>query len=377
MAEILQQQVVGTVHTYHGVQVKIGDAMTDEQLNVLPQGSVVNLQTDAHYALVLAVKGLDGRWHRVDNDAATQPSRDNHLWAVPEGVLGRQETIEEYKHRFHAKVLAAAERQLGRNDADVAGVLGRLGLPTLGVSEGVSVAPDAEVPDGTTVMAFDPAHPEYQTWTRVDGGWRTTGRRPVPTTLVMVVSSPRAEIRTEPRASDAADIAAFKAKAWAEGWALKRRKGWCGAYEQVMRDVGLTAADSLPDFSAFAETDAWRDLPTGALLGYVGHSRWDMAVRDDHQNSGLRRVAGTSTGGLARNRWRVLYDGRGPMRIRFPTELLGLVPPGCTIDYNGNQFTKAEDHLWHRPGDEQPLNEYMLMNYEHGEGSFLLTGIGS
>lgn len=376
---VMEQQAIGTAYVFDGVQVKIGDAVRPgPAAEALPQGSVLNHQTDAHYPNELMEKGLDGRWHRVANGAITDPV--GILWSVPQGELGRQETIDEYRERLRAKVLAATERQLGRDDPDVKGLLDRLGLSEGVIIEGSHPNYAKPIPDGVVVMAYDPSSPDYHVWRREDGRWRleygTTYTQPNEPRqeYVTVAEVPEQVIRHTPNDTDAAEIAAFKAQVWTEGWALKRRRGWCGAYEQVMRDVGLSAADSLPDFSTFAETDQWRDLPAGAVLGYSGAARWDVAVRDDSQASGLRRVAGTSTGGLARNRWRILHDGVGAMSITLPTELLGLVPPGCTIVFSEDRYVKGDDHLWRQNGVGEARNEYTLSHSDRGQGSFDLVG---
>lgn len=354
MVDTMEQQVVGTTYTYQGRAVTIGENVDARQAEALPIGSVVNIYPDPHGAPRLVEKTADG-WvlngRRTDNPGGNYR---NVLWAVPDGNLGRQETVDEYMVRFRAKAWRAAQDRMG-DTSEVEEIFDRLGIPHVPANEGdqVNVARKA-LPDGVVVMFGDPSSDNYTIFRKDGGEWKreygTAIESPVDS-VTTVIELPDGLIRTTPTPNDPQAIAMFKAKAWAEGWKLKRRHGWCEAYEQVMRDVGLTAGDSMPDFSAFAESDAWRDLPDGALLGYMGHSRWDMAVRDSNRDSGLRRVAGTSTGGLARNRWRVLWDGRHGDGARFPdAHILHVLPPGTTMIFEGTRYTSHEDGLWYQEG---------------------------
>jgi hypothetical protein len=350
MAEVMEQQTVGTEHTYQGVLVRIGDPVDLQAREALPPGSVINVQPDPHTTPYLLNKGGRNQWYDENGNTAFPANYGrNVLWSVPDGERDRQETIDEYRSRFRAKALDAAQRHLG-DTSEVVEILTKLGVPDV-VAEGQVVHELDGIPPGTVVMAADPSSAEYTVWTRDKDGWvKDFGvyDDPDAVTPVTVIDVPDTLIRHDPNGSDPGAIAMFKAKAWAEGWQLKRRHGWCSAYEQIMRDVGLTVGDALPPFNDFpwARDYTWRNLPQGAVLGYVGQSRWDFAVRDDSQNSGLRRVGGTSTGGLARAHWRVLWNGQGEMGWRLDAANLNILPVGASILSGTYTFTRRDDGMW-------------------------------
>jgi hypothetical protein len=71
-----------------------------------------------------------------------------------------------------------------------------------------------------------------------------------------------------------------------------------------------------------------------------------MAVRDNAYDHGLRRIAGTSSGRLGRNRWRVFWNGEGNMQVPVNARVFTHLPAGSSFNYHRTTYTRGEDGRW-------------------------------
>lgn len=161
-------------------------------------------------------------------------------------------TLAEFKWKFRDGAIWAAQNHspAGGVDAVRVDVLGRLGIVDLPFGPGVEFVNNWDLNNslvtGTVLSQGDPVSPRFcvqvlkgHTLTYLLGE-RTAFdyRRPMLVMQMPGVERP-AWLDEEPRSNEHGRIETFKRDVMTVGWEAKRKWGWCGDFETVMRRMGF------------------------------------------------------------------------------------------------------------------------------------------
>ena len=319
--------------THGGRTFTIGQLMSREDLDFMPVGAVVVCPQGRRWVKRHPISQGWRREEQGDGRGTSQLSVDyNHLVSIPDAEEAGPETLAQFKRRFATHVITGA-RNARVSLGPVYEALAKLGVEAGGRAVvGHPVNRSTPVPDGTVAVYGDPSHPDFSVFTYNQGQWRGVLGKYThiddvgSATVVTVGKSVDAE-DPEPTDHEDALIAEFKAKVWAEGWAVKQRVGWCSTFETVMAGIGITGGAVGPDLSGYPSCGPGdrRGMGAGALIVRVEGNDWAMFTRSE----GWQRVAGADL--RLRSQAFVLHDGNGGMAVPVTRWLADAVPVGSTM----------------------------------------------
>ncbi len=291
----------------------LGDRITADEMDMCPVGTVMT-SGGRNYT-----KDHDGMWVREGHPSYRYGVGDfggvSNLVSMPNGQTSLNITppsLKKYQWKFREHALRAAVDN-GVSYSASRHTIERMGVKAedFPIGAGVIVKnPETMtgLPEGTIVFTGNPETPMtgYGVWQRQRGTWVRLlgGNDSYPERQRAIVVHSINGDRTVPEwwgtpgtEEDVAEINKFKAVAWRHGWTLKREQSWCGTYESIMAQFGLTAAVTQVSAGGLlvgqhVSPDQAKSLPVGTLLSWVstnGTAERALYVR----TTGADNVAGT------------------------------------------------------------------------------------
>lgn len=307
-------------------RLEVGTHLNSYLVDLLPVGTVM-VYSNHQYRLT-----PDRMWERVNDPGHRYGNTDFNMHrasvhSLPDGLSFIElptETVGQYKWRFREHALANAT-QHGVSYAASEQALRDMGAGPeafpLGAGMRIKNPTTArDTPDGTVMYTGRPDVVRgYVVWQKSGGRWvRLLGepvQQPGSTRSTYTVASingdatPPAWLTSQGTEEDEKAIAEFKATAWRRGWQLKREQSWCGTYESVMSQFGLTrevlrTAHGV-SVGGRVSAEAAANLPVGTLLGWMSENNPEervLMVRTNAVSNVARTVKiGGSEGSSGRN----------------------------------------------------------------------------
>lgn len=271
-------------------RLAVGDTLNSYLAEKVPVGTV--MKSGAYDYQVTG----DRMWERVSNRQYRYGVGD-FTWAncavvsFPAGMEYLEtprETLAQYKWRFRDHALAAAVAN-GVNYSASDRALQDMGAGADQFPLGAEVRiknPQflQNVPTGTVVYRGTPGDVNgFSVWVKNRGGsWNRLLGNPnhrsprdmvAPVTIHQYQGSHAAPewATVEGTDEDESLIAEFKATAWSRGYQLKREQSWCGTYENVMNQFGLTRESVRRNghvTGTRVSAEGAAALPEGTFLGW-------------------------------------------------------------------------------------------------------------
>ena len=323
-----------------------------------------------------------GQWTNPDHGTRRLTDRDvsgdgyYYIAELPEETVAEQgpETWGQFLWRFRDHVLAMSTRS-GIHISPVQRALGTLGVgderPLVPGMRVVNNTDLGRIAYGTQVSVGDRMDWSHyglhvrdgrNGWTQLLGDYRGLpgGRRTIEAVPVPV------EPWLDETVSDMASaISQFQVKAWLIGAKAKQENSWCGTYESVMKQLGITAqvltnvtVDGLKVGDVITPSVA-RRLPPGSILVVNNGASREWFVRDTAaaNQAGTRRLwgYGVNASDIAQYRRSMTIGYLAvnipdtneplPMNIEVDQTMFDLLPPGTVMHYvhGGGNWTKATD----------------------------------
>lgn len=251
----------------------IGTIVTSaEQIKALPQGTVIAEVRQSANAVAYRYERPDGRhWQHLYQGGLHTAQTVWDAWAksspfVVESLgIDLPETVEQFGARLRGQMVRAEER--ARSTSNIADAVFRDVGVQFRASVGMRIINYTDLRklqvEGTRVYTGSPETDDFAVWEWSEAGWQLKsgkGQDPQSAWSVVIESLPdRTEpdewFTKEPTEEDPFQIATLRAKVWNRGWKEKVGRGWCGEYENIMTQGGLTMESAqLP-------------LPAGAVFG--------------------------------------------------------------------------------------------------------------
>lgn len=276
---------------------------TVEQLRTIPAGTVIGDPEGTECYR----RGPRGGWHRYDRASGAEsalrgdpPTGLVVLQGAPGTLL---EPLDQFKLRFRDHAWAKSE-QFSTSFRVTERALQSLGcneLPWLTGAPVISNWSKEHLPTGVTVSVGNPKqYDSYGVWAMKNGGLRHLlgGNTYLEGGVVLTVDG---EVRLPVPVKNNADVLArFKSDCWKVVARTKSETGWCGTFNDLMREIGITADVMLPGPQSLppgvdVDRDGASRLRQGAILWWqrdtFPQDNWVMYVRDDRHDTTARTRA--------------------------------------------------------------------------------------
>lgn len=400
--------------------LRVGEVTTGWDLENAPVGSII-ISGDTRYDRV-----ADGMWERVNNRQYRYSPHDFQphqcrVESIPEGYTYAprpEETVHQYMWRFRQHALRGAVQNGVSYDASERALRDMgAGAEHFPLGKGVRMLNPQDMrslPTDTLVYLGSPAfYGGFMVWQKRGNSWHRVlgegGRSPEEgrggCTILTLGNSDAtpAWVTASPSEGEAGRIAEFKATAWRRGWELKREQSWCGTYENVMRQFGLTRdairhagglriGDRVPP-----ETAA--NLPPFTLLTWQSQDHPDRSaiyVRSDASTNMARTLLVRGFGDSGSRAYRSsmviaalpagteeFEDGghRDSRVVIHDVSLMDKMPPGTEfkVTHNGNWYMTCQDGKitdLHTRGQAPPASGRWTGQDFGGQANFYIYTIG-